>query len=105
MLASSIKHCDLDPLIYVTPSSHRFCFENIINEDLRCALNEMKSNKSAGPHKISIKLLKEAGDTIVQSLVTIFNLSLQTEIFPDMLKLARVSPFTSQNLKMRSRKL
>ena len=76
-----------------------------MNENLKCALNQMKSKKSAGPDKISIKLLKEAGDTIVESLVTIFNLSLQSEIFPDKLKLARVSPFTSQNLKIRSRKL
>ena len=40
---------------------------------------------------LSVKLLKAAGDIILDSLGSIFNLSLQTGIFPDDWKLAKVS--------------
>ena len=43
----------------------------------------MKTSKSAGPDKISAKLLKEAGDSILKSLVYIFNLLLETGTFPE----------------------
>ena len=49
--------------------------------------------KSTGLDKISTKLLKLAGDTIIESLrLKIFNLSLKTGIFPDDWKLAKVTP-------------
>ena len=48
--------------------------------------------KSTGPDKISTKLLKLAGDKIIESLLKIFNLSLKTGIFLDDQKLAKVTP-------------
>ena len=52
----------------------------------------MKTSKSPGLEKISVKLLKEAGDTIIPSLAFLFNLSLCTGVFPDDWKFARVTP-------------
>ena len=58
----------------------------------------MTTCKSAGIDKISIKLIKAAGRTILNSLKNIFNLSLNTGIFPDDWKTVRVTPiFKSDN--------
>jgi hypothetical protein len=45
-----------------------------------------------GHHNISTKLIKQAGDTITESLLEVFNLSLMTGIFPDDWKFAKVTP-------------
>jgi hypothetical protein len=41
---------------------------------------------------INHKLLQDAADIIAHSLTTIFNLSIETEVFPEDLKTAVVSP-------------
>lgn len=43
-------------------------------------------------YRISTRLLKEAGSTIVPSLTRIFNLSIQTGVFPVDWKIAEVTP-------------
>ncbi len=62
-----------------------FCFKNINVSELSDTLAQIKTKKSLGIDGISIKLLKAAGDIILDSLGTIFNLSLQTGIYPDHL--------------------
>ena len=52
----------------------------------------MQMEKSTGLDKISTKLIKQAGDTIIESLLEVFNLSLRTGIFPDDWKFAKVTP-------------
>ena len=52
----------------------------------------MKTCKSAGIDKISVKLIQAAGRTILNSLKNIFNLFLNTGIFPDDWNIARVRP-------------
>ena len=52
----------------------------------------MQMGKSTGLDKISTKLIKQAGDTITESLLEVFNLSLRTGIFPDDWKFAKVTP-------------
>ena len=76
--------------------------ENLItNHEVVNELNQIKEKKSLVLDGISIEPLKNAGDIAVDSLVTIFNLSLQTAIFPDDWKLAKVSPvFGKKETKM-----
>jgi hypothetical protein len=52
----------------------------------------MKANRSAGIDKISVRLIQGAGGTILESLHYIFNLSINTGIFPDDWKIARATP-------------
>ncbi|CAB4006755.1 Hypothetical predicted protein, partial [Paramuricea clavata] len=52
----------------------------------------MKTAKSSGYDKISVKLLQVAGGAIVVPLTYIFNQSLKTGIFPDDWKIAKVTP-------------
>ena len=69
-----------------------FQFRNITNEEVVNVLQQIKSKKSPGIDGISTRPLKDASDIVAESLVNIFNLSLQTAIFPDDWKLAKVSP-------------
>ena len=48
---------------------------------------------------ISVKLLKDTSDVIAQPLANIFNLSLQTGIFPDDWKIAKISPVFEEGNK------
>ena len=52
----------------------------------------MKVNKATGLHKISSKLPRAAGNSIHESLLVVFNLILNTGIFPDEMKLAKTIP-------------
>ena len=57
-LAKEIPHNDIDPLSYVTPVSNSFTFKNISKEELSYVISSMKTSKSAGIDKISIRLMQ-----------------------------------------------
>jgi hypothetical protein len=63
--------------------SNSFTFKTISEEDVNRIISNMKTCKSAGIDKISVKLIQAAGKTILKSLKDIFNLSLNTGVFPD----------------------
>ena len=99
-VAEEIPDNDFDPPHYVTPLSNSFTFQTISEKDIRIhrIISSMKTCKSAGIDKISVKLIQAAERTILNSLKNIFNLSLNTGIFPDDWKTARVTPiFKSDN--------
>ena len=98
-LAENITENGADPLGFVSPIKNDFCFKNINVSELSDTLAQIKTKKSLGIDGISIKLLKAAGDIILDSLGTIFNLSLQTGIYPDDWKLAKVSPIFKDGVK------
>ena len=52
----------------------------------------LKINKSAGYVDISFNVVKKCFGVLHKPLLHIFNLSLQTGIFPDKLKITRVTP-------------
>ena len=91
-LGDNFPSSEINPMSYVTPSSQVFNFRNITFEDIKNEISKIKNEKSAGLDKISNKLLLAAGETIVNSLTYIFNLSINTGIFPDDMKLAKVTP-------------
>ena len=77
---------DTDPLSFVTPVHDKvFAFNLITVGEVIGALNLIQSKKSPGLDGISTRLLKDAAHII-------FNFSLQTTIFPDDWKLAKVTP-------------
>ena len=91
-LSKKIPSNNINPLSYVKPVSEVFNLTNISKADLRREISKAKSGKSAGLDKISNKLLKAAGETIITSLQHIFNLSIDTGIFPDEMKHTKVTP-------------
>ena len=77
---------------YIDQVTNVFHFHSISSYELKGEIQNMQMGKSTGLHKISTKLIKQAGDTITESLLEVFNLSLRTGIFPDDLKFAKVTP-------------
>ena len=76
----------------MTSEKNVFEFRNVTSAELVSVLKKMKVSKSSGLDKISSKLLKAAGNSIIESLTYLFNLVLNTGIFPDDMKLAKVTP-------------
>ena len=56
------------------------------------ALNRLEKGKASGPDKVTITLVKDAAISIAYPLMMIHDASLMNGIFPDVWKLARVTP-------------
>ena len=73
----------------MTPPSQK----NVISvNELKGAFFSFKINKSTSYDDISFNVVKKCFGVLHKPLLHIFNLSLQTGIFPDKLKIARVTP-------------
>jgi hypothetical protein len=63
-------------------------------------VHNLKANKSAGHDELSPRVIKSVISSIAQPLSDIFNLSLSTGVFPDKLKIAKVSPIFKADDKL-----
>ena len=80
-------------------SSFTFQFQPVKNSSVLRELKSLKINKGAGLNNIPPRLLKVAADIIAPSLTYIFNLSLTKGIFPQDLKVAKVTPLFKSGSK------
>ena len=65
---------------------------NLTVNELKDAFFFLKINKSPGFDEISFNVIETCFGTLHKPLLHIFNQSLQSRIFPDNLKIARVTP-------------
>ena len=72
--------------------SKTFTFSTIDSTTVLKELGNLSSSKSTGPDNIHIKLLKDSKEVVAPLLAHIFNVSINNGIFPNKLKVARVSP-------------
>lgn len=70
----------------------KFTFSTVNIEDVTKTIKNLKSKSSSGHDGISTILLKKIAPVISAQLTTIINQSLITGIFPNKLKIAKVSP-------------
>ena len=77
---------------YIDQITNVFHFHSISSYELKGEIQNIQMGKSTGLDKITTKLIKQAGDTITESLLEVFNLSLRTGIFPDDWKFAKETP-------------
>ena len=98
-LASDISPTYIDPIEFIQPYGSEFTFRTITTVNLIQTIGKISLNKASGLDKIPIKLIKLAGDTIYDSLLHIFNLVLDTAVFPDDLKLAKITPIHKEGDK------
>ena len=87
------------------------CLHNIKTEqkvmkfkavDSSCILNaikQLKNGEAAGPDKVPTTIVKDVGDLVSKPLSMIFNSSLEKGVFPDIWKLARVTPIFKSGAK------
>ena len=74
------------------PSNHRSIFFSRSNSNEVVRVLKAFANKSCGVKDVPIKILKSIACEIAPLLSTIFNLIIQTGIYPDSLKIVRVRP-------------
>ena len=77
---------------YLNPHQTFMGEANLTDDEVKEALRSLMPNKSPAYENISSNVLNETSDIFFTSLKYIFNLSLQQEIFPENLKIAKVSP-------------
>ena len=91
-LASMIPELQTKFDQYLNPHQTFIGKVNLTNDELKEASRSLKPNKSPGYDNISSNSVNETSDIFFTPLNYIFNLSLQQGIFPENLKIAKVSP-------------
>lgn len=69
-----------------------FSFHNVTENEILSVIKKFKPKSSSGIDNMSMKLLKRVGAHLSPSITLIINQSLNSGIFPDSLKIARVIP-------------
>ena len=64
----------------------------ITDDKLNEALQTLKTKKSSGYDEISSDVMKRISPAVFEPMRYIFNLSIEKDIFPDQLKIAKVTP-------------
>ena len=92
-LAQKIEvRSDDDCLQNITTESNTMIFGTIDENYILDAISQLKNGKASGPDKVSITIIKDVKDLIAKPLKIIFNDSVINGVFPDIWKLARVTP-------------
>ena len=69
-----------------------FAEKSVTEEELKRAFFSLKPKKTPGYDNINVNVVKKVYEELKSPLMQIFNLSLSTGIFPDKLKIAKLSP-------------
>ena len=73
-------------------TNNSFAFTNVDENDVISIINNLQSKNSCGWDSISTKLLKQIVSGISKPLTILINQVLNTGIFPDKLKIAKIIP-------------
>ena len=98
-LAAKIPSPKFTPESYLTPTDKIFSLQTPTTTTVCRLLKAIGKNKSVGLDNIPNKLLKMAADVVAPSLTEIFSQSINTGIFPNDWKEARVSPLFKNGVK------
>ena len=77
---------------YLNPYQTFMGESNLTNDEIKEALRSLKLHKSPWYENITLSVVNETSDIFFTHLKYIFNLSLQRGIFPENLKIEKVSP-------------
>jgi len=78
---------------YLGDSFHSdFAFKQVTSADIYKTINLLKDKNSAGHDRMSNKLMKYLKDELCVPLKIIFNQSIEYGVFPDLMKIAKVTP-------------
>lgn len=98
-LARQFGHCDTDPLDYMGQSSAWSMFLKPIKDKELMDIFQSLKNTSAGYDGIKPKILKEIVEEILQPMLFLTNMSLKKGVFPNVLKVAVITPIHKQGSK------
>ena len=91
-LASKIPNASTPFEYFVNKSDFVMETKPLSMNELKDAFYSLKSNKSPGYDNISYNVIKKCLVSLCEPLKYLFNLSIEKGVFPDDLKIARVTP-------------
>ena len=74
-------------------------FKTVSSTHTISEVKKLRIGKAVGPHNRHITVVRDLGDLVAKSLAMILNSSLENGIFPDIWKLARVTPIIKSRVK------
>ena len=90
----------INSFLHKIPKQNKSVFLTPCNEkEIKTLITKLPAKMSSGNDDISNVILKEIGDTILTSLMVIFNKSLETGVFPSDMKIADISPLFKSGSK------
>ena len=84
----------------INPDGCSFFLSPTVPDEVIKLIDALDSSKSAGPNSIPVFLLKSFKDFFSKWLSELVNLSFATGIFPDLLKIAKVTPIHKKESKL-----
>ena len=100
--ASKVPHSSTTTKEYLEkiPTNPKSLFFSPVSPtEIENIINKLEPKKSSGHDGISNKLIKQLGRSITYPLTIIFNQSLQTGVFPTMMKYADITPLYKSKCK------
>ena len=73
-------------------SLNSFVVKSVTHDEVRKLVSRLNNRNALGPTSISVTILKDNIDVLVRPLTLILNQSFEQGIFPEILKIAQVSP-------------
>ena len=92
--------CKLNDILNKIYNNNSIFLKPITSAELQNYINSLKPTQSCGVDNISNKVLKEIGQFILLPLLRIFNLSLSCGSFPDLMKIAKITPIFKSGDKL-----
>ena len=80
------------PTAHIKPTSSRFVFHKVMTFQAEKAMKKLIKSKATGIHNIPNKIFIDSCHVIAPFLTDIFNFSITSNIFPDDMKVGKVSP-------------
>ena len=100
-LQDKIHHFHTDFNKYLkTPSINSMFVQPTDENEIFLLISRMESKKAAGPNSIPVDILKLLNGKISPILASLFNLSFQHGVFPDILKISSVIPVFKKGSKL-----
>ena len=98
-LAGKIPHSTTNFESYLPNITTIFRENCLTEEEFKNAFFSLKTNKSPGYDNIHVNVIRNLYNELKTPLMNIFNLSLNTGIFPDRMKVAKVTPIFKKGEK------
>ena len=91
-MAAKIPPSNMNFDSYLPHACTIFAVKSVTEEELKRTFFSIKPSKTPGYDNINVNVIKKIYEELKTSLMQIFNPSLSTGIFPDKIKIAKVSP-------------
>ena len=91
---------DKNGKLYINPDGNSFFLGPTVPDEISKIIDALDSSKSTGPNGIPVFLLKKFKEFFSKWLSNLVNLCFETSVFPEILKLAKVTPLHKKESKL-----